>query len=81
MSIIQKIIQMIFSSNGIFGCIDNAYVKAPVTIQDILALRAKEFLPNSEELVLKTQVFQSLTKSEEVTKKAKSIIEKYRSQI
>lgn len=32
-------------------------MKAPVTIQDILASRAKEFLPNSEELVLKAQVF------------------------
>jgi hypothetical protein len=57
MSTIQKVIQMIFSQNGIFGCIENAYVKAPVTIQDVLAVRAKSFLPNSEELVLKAQVF------------------------
>jgi hypothetical protein len=57
MSIIQKVIKMIFSQNGIFSCIENAYVKAPVTIQDILAARAKQFLPNSEELILKAQVF------------------------
>jgi hypothetical protein len=81
MSIIERVIQMIFSQDGIFKCIENAYVKAPVTIQDILAARAKQFLPNSEELVLKAQVFPNLTKCEEVTKKAKSIIERHKSQI
>jgi hypothetical protein len=78
MSIIQKVIQNIFSQNGIFSCIENAYVKPPVTIQDIMAKRAKQFLPMAEELVLKTQVFQNLIKAEDVTKKAKQIIEKYK---
>ena len=70
---------MIFSQAGIFSCIENAYVKAPVTIQDILACRAKSFLPNSEEIILKAQVFQNMTKAEEDTKKAKEIMEKYKS--
>jgi len=72
---------MIFSQNGIFSCIEKAYIKPPVTIQDILAKRAKQFLPMSEELVLKTQVFHNLIKAEEVTKKAKQIIDKYKSSI
>jgi|TARA_B110000285_G_C15115067_1_gene613562 hypothetical protein len=44
----------------------------------VLANRAKEFLPSSEEYILKHTVFQGLSKADDVNKKAKSILEKYK---
>lgn len=34
---IENVIKMIFSANGIFQCIEQAYKEAPLTIVDILA--------------------------------------------
>jgi len=46
-----------------------------------MASRSKEFLPTAEELVLKKTVFSHLGKLEDVNKKARTILDKYKVQI
>ena len=74
-------IKLIFSSGGIFKCIEEGYCNAPVNIVDVLSHRAKEFLPTSELVVLKKMVFSNLAKLEDVNKKAKLILEKHKTLI
>jgi hypothetical protein len=54
---------------------------APVNIVDVLSKRSKNFLPKAELLVLKKTVFTNLMKLEDVNKKAKGILEKYKTQL
>jgi len=44
----------------------------------VLSKRAKEFLPTAELLVLKKTVFSNLIKLEDVLKKTKALLEKYK---
>jgi hypothetical protein len=76
---VEKVVMLIFSSNGIFQCIEQGYIDTPVCIVDVLSKRAKMFLPPATELlVLKKTVFANLSKLEDVLKKTKALLEKYK---
>lgn len=80
LSAIEKVIKLIFSDNGVFKCIEEAYETSPVTVTDVLAVRAKQFLPHAELVALKGQVFtRSLVKLEDVSRRVKSILDRHRS--
>lgn len=78
---IDSVINQIFSSEGIFKSIDNAYEESPVQISDLLAARTKEFLPKSEIKSVKAKVFAGILKLDDVNKRAKQIMDKSKSQI
>lgn len=78
---VEKIVRLIFSNNGIFGCIEQGYFQAPLSLADILSMRAKHFCMNTDLVTLKSTVFANLVKLEDVNKKAKSILEKHREKI
>lgn len=75
---IEQVINQIFSPSGVFLCVEQAYIDAPVQINDLLAVRAKEFLPKAEVKVLSTKVFGGIQKVDDVNKRAKHIVDKYR---
>jgi hypothetical protein len=52
-----------------------------VSISDITSKRAKLFLPNAEVLVLKKTVFNGMFKLDEINKKARQILDKYKVKI
>ena len=76
---IDSVINQIFSSEGIFKSIDNAYEESPVQISDLLAARTKEFLPKSEIKSVKAKVFAGILKLDDVNKRAKQIMDKSKS--
>ena len=68
-----------FSDNGVFKCIEEAYEAAPVSVTDVLAARAKQFLPHAELVTLKGQIFtKSLAKLEDVSRRVKSMLDRHR---
>lgn len=50
---------------------EQAYIDTPIQVNDLVALRAKQFLPKAEIKVLKAKVFGSIQKLDDVNKKAK----------
>jgi len=80
LSAIDKVIKLIFSENGVFKCVEEAFETPPSTVTDVLAVRCKQFLPSAELVTLKGQVFtKNLVKLEDVSRRVKSIIDRHRS--
>jgi hypothetical protein len=61
--------------------VDHGYAESPLTITDMISKQAKLFLPTAEIINLKKTVFSNLQKLEDVNKKAKNILEKYKAQL
>ena len=66
-STVDEVIKRIFSQKGIFQCIEEGCAEAPITIADVVAKRAKEFLPSAELIMLKGKIFNGLAKLEDIS--------------
>ena len=64
---VEEVLKRIFSQKGIFQCIEEGCLEAPITITDVISKRAKEFLPSVELIMLKGKVFNGLAKLEDIS--------------